>query len=51
MGSVRKKRRKKIKKHKHRKFLKKTRGQRLAGKKILRIKKKKRGSKKKYKTS
>ena len=49
MGSVKKKRRKKIAKHKHRKFLKRTRGQRLAGKKVLRSKKKSRKKKKKYK--
>jgi hypothetical protein len=46
MGSVKKWRRKKMSKHKHRKFLKQTRGQRLAGKKVLRSKKKKAKKKK-----
>lgn len=41
MGSVIKKRRKKMAKHKHRKFLKKTREQRLRGNKVLTTKNKK----------
>jgi len=40
MGSVKKRRKKKINHHRHRKFLKKTRAQRISGRSTLRSKKK-----------
>ncbi len=49
MGSVKKKRKKKINHHRHRKFLKNSRAQRVSGRATLRSKKKK--SKKRNRTS